>query len=58
MVMVYTTAIKIHITMQLVILFLSDLAFVNDLQATTYVCVPNQPARKEATFMETGNGWI
>lgn len=50
MVMVYTTAIKIHITMQLVILFLSDLAFVNDLQATTYVCVPNPGNEKRSHF--------
>lgn len=56
MVMVYTTAIKIHITVQLLILFLSDLAFVNDLRATTYVCVPSRATKKEATFMETGNG--
>lgn len=70
MAMVYMTAIKIHISVQLDVLVLKDLAFVNDLRRTNYICFPNwtrnrtkyrrlsRQMEKEVIFVLIGNGWI
>lgn len=63
--MVYLTAITIHITLQLVVVFLK----ISLLQTTAYICFPNRAKKQraniwgddqkqEVTFVQIGNGWI